>query len=74
MLLLTGPYAVVDSCAVGGRGQWPRGPADSAEAEGVQSPWEHPSQDAAAGGAAMVRVDDRQPVSRSPLEVKVIIV
>lgn len=74
MLLLTGPYAIVDSCAVGGRAQWPRGPADSAEAEGVQSPWEHPSQNAAARGAAVVGVDDRQPVLRSPLEVKVIVV
>lgn len=70
----TGSDAVVDGCAVGGHGLWPRGPTDGAEAEGVQSPGEHPSQDAAAGGATMVRVDDGQPVSRSPLQVEVVIV
>lgn len=64
----------MDRCAVGGRDPGLRGPADGAEAERVQPPGEHPSQDAAAGGAAVVRVDDGQPVSRSPLQVKVIVV
>lgn len=64
----------MDGCAVSGCGPRPCGPADGAEAEGIQSPREHPSQDAAAGSAALVRVDDGQAVSRSPLQVEVIIV
>lgn len=72
MLPPTGSDAVVDGGAVSGPG--PRGPADGAEAEGVESSGEHPSQDAAAGGAAVVRVDDGQPVSRSPLQVEVVVV
>lgn len=70
----TGSDAVVDGCAVSGRGPRPRGPADGAQAEGVQSSGEHPFQDAAAGSAALVRVDDGQAVSRSPLQVKVVVV
>lgn len=70
----TGSDAVADGRAVGGRGPGPRGPADGAEAEGVQPSGEHPSQDAAAGRAALVRVDDGEPVSRSPLQVEVVIV
>lgn len=64
----------MDGCAVGGRGPGLGGAADGAEAEGVESPGEHPSQDAAAGGAAVVRVDDGEPVSRYPLQVEVIVV
>lgn len=74
MLPPTGPDAVVNGCAVGRCGPGLRGPADAAEAEGVQASGEHPSQDAAAGGSAVVRVDDGEPVQRSPLEFKVVIV
>lgn len=70
----TGPDAVVDGRAADGRGPRLRGSADAAEAEGVQPPREHPSQDTAAGGAAVVRVDDGKPVPRSPLQVEVIVV
>lgn len=74
LLLPTGSDALVDGCAESGRGLRLGGPADGAEAEGVQSSWKHPFQDAAAGCTAVVRVDDRQPVLRSPLQVKVIVV
>lgn len=74
MLPPTGPDAVLDGCAVCGCGPGLRGPADAAQAEGVQSSGEHPSQDAAARGAAVVRVDDGQPVPRSPLQVEVVVV
>lgn len=74
MLPPTGSDAVLDGRAVGGRGPQLRGPADGAETEGVQPPGVHPSQDAAAGGATVVRVDDGQPVPRSPLQVKVVVV
>lgn len=74
MLPPTGPDAVVNGCAVGGRSPGFRGAADAAQAKGVQSSGEHPSQDAAAGGAAEVRVEDGQPVPRSPLQVEVVVV
>ena len=64
----------MDGCAVCGRGPGLRGPTDAAQAEGVQSSGEHPSQDAAARGAAVIWVDDRQPVLRTPLQVEVVIV
>lgn len=64
----------MNGCAVGGQGPGPRGPADGAEAEGVQSPGEHPLQDSTAGRAALVRVDDGQAVSRGPLQVEVVVV
>lgn len=70
----TGSDAVLDGCAVGRSGTGLRGPAYGAEAEGVLTSRVHPLQDAAAGGAAVVRVDDGQLISRRPLQFKVIIV
>ena len=70
----TGSDAVLDGCAVGGRGPRLRGPADCAEDEGVESSGEHVPQDAAAGRPAVVRVDDGQLVPRGPLQVEVVIV
>lgn len=64
----------MNGCAVSGQGLRPRGPAHCAEAEGVQSPREHPFEDAAAGRATLVRVDDGQTVSRCPLQVEVVVV
>lgn len=72
MLPPTGADAVGDGCAVGGLR--PCSPADGAEAEGIASSGEQSSQDSAARRPAVVRVDDGQPVCRSPLQVKVIIV
>lgn len=70
----TGSDVDVNGATVGGQGPWPRGPADRTEAEGVQPPREHPFQDAAAGRATLVGVDDGQAVSRRPLQVKVVVV
>lgn len=70
----TGSDDVLDGCAVGRSGTGLRGPAYGAEAEGVQTSRVHPLQYAATGGAAVVRVDDRQPVSRRPVQFKVIVV
>lgn len=71
---LTGSDAVVDGCAVCGRGPRLRGSTDSPEAEGVASPREHPGQETAPGRPAVVRVDDGQLVSGSPLQVEVVVV
>lgn len=60
--------------AEGGCGPRSCGPADSSEAEGVEPPREHASQDTAAGGPAVVRVDDGQRVPGGPLQVEVIVV
>lgn len=68
----TGPDAVVNGGAVGGPSLC--GPTDSAEAEGVEPSGEHASQDAAAGGPAVVRVDDGQLVLGGPLQIEVVIV
>lgn len=70
----TGSDAVVDGGAICGCGPRLRGPADAAEAEGVEASGKHSSQDPAARGAAVVWVDDGQPVPRSPLQVEVIVV
>ena len=59
----------MDGCAVCECGP---DPADGAEAEGVETAGEHPSEDAAAGQATVIWVDDRQLVPRSPLQVKVV--
>lgn len=58
MMPPTGSDAVFDGCAVGRSGSGLRGPAYSAEAEGVQTPRVHPLQNAATRGAAVVRIDD----------------
>lgn len=50
------------------------GPTRSAEAEGVETSREHASQDAGAGGPAVVRIDDGELVLRGPLQVEVIVV
>ena len=70
----TGADASVDGRAVGGRGSRLGGATDGAQAEVVESPGEHARQDAAAGGAAVVRVDDGQLVTRRPLQVEVVVV
>lgn len=74
MLPPTGADALVDGQAVGRRGPGLRGSADGSEAEVVEASGVHPPQDAAAGGAAVVRVDDGQLVLRRPLQVEVVIV
>lgn len=74
MLPLTGADAFTDRCAIGRCGPRLCGPTDGAEAEVVEPSREHPPQDAVAGRPGVVRIDDGQPVPRSPLQVKVIIV
>lgn len=73
-LLPTGSNTLFNGSAVGGYDTRLRSPADSSKAKSVKSSWEHPFQDAAAGCSTVVRVDNRQLVLRSPLQVEVIII
>lgn len=74
ILPLTCSNALLYGSAVGGCGGLVRGPTDSSEAEGVKTSREHSLQDSASRRLAVVRINDRQLVLGSPLQVEVIIV